>query len=283
MNFFKIRTLSTTTATIVVAALCVASTSIVLAATLAQEFNTTQRLPLGGIVSLNKEASEVELASSDNMDNLYGVIVANGDVSFDSRADQNISTVPVANSGVIDTLVSNNTGAVKAGDPITVDDVAGVGQKANSSGRIIGIAQSDLNEQDNSAKQVSIVQNGGQKYITVNTVQVKIGVAQYTVPSANDGSNGTDTNRNKVLQVADSLAGKQVKPYSVVIAALLLLIGIFVSVFLITSSGYASMISIGRNPLSEKKIIRSLLRMLVISVAIFATTVGLAYMVLRLI
>ncbi len=259
------------------------SVATVAAATLSQDFNTQQQYAQGTIVSLDKQASEVIQASIDNSANLYGVVVRDGDLSFDQGTDTNSGTVPVANAGVVDTLVSNNNGSISPGDPITVDDVAGVGQKATRSGKIIGIAQSPLNEQDTKVKTVSITQNGSQKNIIIGTVQVKIEVTDYVLPSNGDDLSSATENRNKVMQVADSLAGKQVKPISIVVAGLILLITIFVSIFLVTSSGYASMISIGRNPLSEKKIIQSLVRLLLIAVGIFVAGLLLSYAILRLV
>lgn len=249
----------------------------VAAATLTQDYSTKQKIPRGSIVSLGSQTGEVVLASSDNITNLYGVAVKGGDLSFNQASNTGSETVPVASGGVVDVLVSDNNGEIKAGDPITVDNVAGIGQKATDSGKIVGIAQSPLNVLDNNAKQVSIGDNGSNKNITISTIQIKVGVTEYAPPTNNSG------NRNKILQIADGIVGKEVKPYGVIISGLILLVCIFVSVFLVTSSGYASMISIGRNPLSERKIIISLLRMLAIAVAIFTIGLLLSYAILQFI
>lgn len=247
------------------------------AATLTQDYSTTQKIPRGSIVSLGNQTGEVVLASSDNITNLYGVAVKGGDLSFNQASNTNSETVPVASGGVVDVLVSDNNGEIKAGDPITVDNVAGIGQKATSSGKIVGIAQGSLNVRDSNAKQVSIGDNGSNKNISISTIQIKVGVTEYAPPTNNSG------NRNKILQIADGIVGKEVKPYGVIISGLILLVCIFVSVFLVTSSGYASMISIGRNPLSERKIILSLLRMLGIAVTIFMVGLLLSYGILQFI
>lgn len=260
---------------LIFAILIATSVASVAAATVTQGFNTQDTIPQGAIVSLDKQASEVILASSANVSTLYGVVVREGDVSFSQGTNTNSSIVPVASGGVVETLVSNNNGPVNVGDPITVNDVAGIGEKATNSGKIIGIAQSALSEQDSSSRTVSIGQNGSQKNINIATIPVKIEVSDYASPHGSG-------NRNKILQVADSLVGKEVKPFGLVVSGLILLVCIFVSVFLITSSGYASMISIGRNPLSERKIIKSLLRMLGIALSIFVVGLLLSYAILHL-
>lgn len=245
------------------------------AATLTQDYNTKQKVPHGSIVSLSKQAGEVVLASSDNIANLYGVAVKGGDISFNQTSNASSEIISVASGGVVTVLASDNNGEIKSGDPITVDNVAGIGQKATKSGKIVGIAQSALNVRDSAAKQVSIDQNNSNKNITINTIQIKVGVTEYAPPTNNSG------NRNKILQIVDGIVGKEVKPYGVIVAGLILLVCIFVSVFLVTSSGYASMISIGRNPLSEKKIILSLLRMLGIAIVIFMVGLLLSYGILQ--
>lgn len=249
-----------------------------LAASLTQDFSTKQQLVNGAIVSLTGDAKTVEQASSDNLNNMYGVVVSKGDLSFQSIGQTGM--VSVANSGIVDTVVSNNAGDIKSGDPITVEDVAGVGEKATRSGKIIGIAQANFDGGTQGAKQFPLNQSGASKTISVGTIPVKLQVSEYVEPNAAKAN--SKTNRNVVLQLADALAGKQVKPYSLIIAALMVLIGIFISTFLITSSSYASMISIGRNPLSERKIIRSLIRMIFIAVIVFVTGLLLAYSVLKL-
>lgn len=256
---------------VVLAALAFAT---VIAATVTQDFRAQEALAKGTVVSLDKEASEVTPASSENIANLYGVVVSSGELSFGPQGGQGVS-VSVATSGVVDMLVSTNGGPVNEGDTITVDDLAGIGQKATKAGKVIGVAQRSVDEQ--TAREVSFTQDGQQKTTKVSLIPVKIEIAEY---GRADGA--AASNRNKLQQAADNLVGKQVKTYALLIAGLVLLVTVFVSTFLVTSSGYASMISIGRNPLSEKKILRSLVRLLTISVIIFIAGIALAYGVLRI-
>lgn len=242
------------------------------AATVTQTYNTERTLAKGTIVSLDKDASLVVEANRENLTNLYGVVVEKGDLSFGQASSE--KTAVVANGGVVETLVSTSNGAVVAGDPITVDAITGVGEKATKSGRIIGVAQSAIN--DNSANTQSFTLSGDGSRVSVGLIPVKIEVRNYDITSGQVFA-ASGKSRNKLLQVADSLAGKQVKPYALIISGLLLLFGIFMATFMIMSSGYASLIAIGRNPLAEKKIIKSLLRMLLSAVLIFVFSLMLAY------
>lgn len=250
------------------------------AATVSQTFQAKGELTSGQIVSLDKTANTVVKANSDNIANLYGVAVSNSAVEF---TPNNTTGVAVANTGVIDTLVSTVNGSIKSGDPVTVSTVEGIGEKALGIGKIIGVAQGNLDDGTRGAKDFELQENGTSRTIKVGTIPVKIEVSNYNPAVGLTNSGAVDvSDRNKALQVADSIAGKPVKALSLIVASLVLLLAIFVSTFLITSSGYASMISLGRNPLSEKHIMRSLFKLIMISVGIFSVGVILAYGILKL-
>lgn len=251
------------------------STSV-FAATLATNFKTKGEIVKGNVVSLDKDAGSVVRANRDNIINLYGVVVDSSDVSF-SQASGGVS---VASTGVINTLVSDINGPIKSGDAITVDAVEGVGEKALGTGKIVGIAQGSFDGEGGTSYTIS--QNGQNKVIKIGTVPVKVEVSNYGGKQGSASAVDASANRNKVLQTADGLAGKPVKVYALVIAALFVLVGGFISTFLITSSGYASMISVGRNPLSERKILRALIRLLAIAVGIFVSGLVLAYITIKI-
>jgi hypothetical protein len=250
------------------------------AVTLTQNFRASEQLAKGTIISLDKQASAVTRSNGKNITNMYGVVVESGDISFFTQAEhQNDATV--SNSGVVLTLVSNATGDIEVGDPITVNGIAGIGQKATVSGRILGVAQSAFSDKSPNAKQFEVDQNGSKKNIKVGLIPVRISVSDYTTStSALDLKD--EQNRNKIEQIADSLAGKIVKPIALIISGLILISGVFISTFLITSSSYASMVSIGRNPLSEKKIIRSLIGLIALSIGIFCASLLLSYLTLKI-
>ncbi len=243
------------------------------AATVTQAYKTHKKLAKGTIVSLDKGASLVVEANRQNLSNLYGVVVEKGDLSFGQTNEASNTTV-VANAGVVETLVSTSNGSIDSGDPITVDAITGVGEKATKSGRIIGVAQDKLDSESSNSQVFTL--GADNSPVKVGLIPVKIEVRNYDITSGQVFA-ASGKSRNKLLQVADSVAGKQVKPYALIISGLVLLFGIFLATFMIMSSGYASLIAIGRNPLAEKKIVRSLIRMLLAAVIIFVLSLALAY------
>ena len=263
---------------LVLAALAVAAQTTVLSATgLTRSFQARDNLAEGTIVSLEEEGLVVTPANKDNLANLYGVVVPSDDlVVTDPNDDEN--SVLVSRGGVVDTLVSDLEGEIKSGDPVTVSTVAGIGEKAVSSGLIIGIAQADFAGGSENGRQFSVDSSEGKREISVGTIPVKVDIQNYSAAAGSQGVEGGG--RNKLLKLADSVAGQTVKPYGAIIAGIILLFGIFISAFLVTSSGYASLISLGRNPLAEKKIMKSLAGVLLVVAGIFFASVGLAYLVL---
>lgn len=249
------------------------------AATLSRDFFSEEKLAKGTIVSLDQQASKVLKSNFKNLHNMFGVVVEEGDISFKRQADEQI--VAVANEGVMDTLVSTANGEIKSGDPITVRSVEGVGEKATQNGRIVGIAQDNFSAQSSNGKNFTIDQEGSKKDIVVGLLPVKLGVTDYTLSNPALGT-ASEQERNWIERIADSFAGKEVKPIALIAAGLVLVSGVFIATFLITSSSFASVISIGRNPFARKNIITSLIGLIALSVGIFASSIALAYLILRL-
>lgn len=241
-----------------------------LAALVSQDFTTSDSLPIGTIVSIGASSSEVVRASSSNLDNLYGIVTRAGDISIDS-GKEGIKTVSVANSDVVNTLVSVANGPISRGDIISVSDIAGVGEKLTLAGPGVGVAQEDFNDNSSSAQSIE----AGGKTLKAGLIQMKLGITNYQYDEVNNQK------RNPFERIADSIAGKRVSLITLLVAASLLLGGVIIASFLIASSGYASMTALGRNPLSEKKIVRLLLRMVSIALAVFGITVIMAFGALK--
>lgn len=239
-----------------------------LAATLTQEFKTNKSFANGTIVSLDAGSNSISPTTRDNVNNIFGVVVKEGDISF---SDSQSSDTSVAHSGVVDTLVSNANGDINNGDIITVFGVEGVGEKADSNGRVLGVAQADFNNDSANSQSVS----AGNEVIKVGLIPVKISVSNFS-----DIAGGGD--RNRIEKIADEVAGKKAETYAIIASGLILLAGAFAATFLLTSSSFGSMISIGRNPFAQKKIVTSLLGLVALSIAIFGVSLLLSYLILKI-
>lgn len=220
------------------------------AALITQGFKTDEsNLSTGALVSLKEgSADTVELSNTARAERLVGAVSEDAFLELSDDA----SSVQVVTNGAASVLVSDLNGEVKAGDRIAASPLAGIGMKATRSGVVIGTAQGDFGSGASTVERTVTDQSGSTETVRIGLVPVQINVAAYIV---NDSQGAVPS----VLQdFANSVAGKPVSPTRVLVAFFLILL-LFVSVtVLLYSAVRSSIISIGRNPLSESALRRSL-------------------------
>lgn len=245
------------------------------ASSTAQGFRTEHGgdIVAGTLVSVQRDNPNlVEPSSLENADLLFGVVTEAAAIEV---YDED-STIQVARSGITLALVSDINGNIQTGDPITASPIEGVGMLAAGSIIVVGVAQSGLDAVETTNHQV-VDRDGSEKTVRVGLVPVQLDRMFY---SRQEGASSFIP--SFVQDVANSVAGKQVSPTRVIVAALLLIL-LFVSVLvLLYSATKSSIISIGRNPLSEKAVHRSLFEVGLTVVGILAFAVILIYLILTI-
>jgi len=219
---------------------------------IAQNFQTNSKLDLtaGSIVSLQEDSpNDVELSNTERVSQIVGIVADKPLVEF---SDGN-STVSVVTSGVTEALVSDINGTIKTGDKITASPINGIGMKATEPMLIVGTAQGELGDTDTAERTIND-RDGKPRTVHIGRIPVQVNVTFYTATS------GAQNYIPAFLQdTANALAGKDVSPVRV-LASLLLAVLALVSVsILLYSSVRSSLISIGRNPLSQTAIHKGLL------------------------
>lgn len=242
------------------------------AASIAQAFLAGEDdIVSGAIVSLSQEeaTSSVELSTRANNEHVIGV--ASSQTVGPAAGD----TVQVVTDGSAVTLVSNINGDVRAGDKITASPIAGVGMKATQSGVAVGTAQESLG--GNGAERVITDKDGKRRAVRIGSIALQIAPAYYEITP------GTSSFVPSVFQdFADNLAGHRVSPVRVMTAGSLVLLLFVVVTVLLYSAVRSSLISIGRNPLSEHALRKSLLQVGLIILGILAFAVASIYLILTL-
>lgn len=244
------------------------------ASSIAQGFQAaSDDIVSGSLVSAQGDnPNTVELSNLENADLLVGIV---GEDSLIELSDGG-STAQVVVSGVTSALVSDINGEVRAGDRIAASPIAGVGMRAVENVIIVGIAQEDLGSVDTSARTITDSQ-GNPHTVSVGLLPVQVGTVFYA--GEQDGSSFVP---GFLQDLANTVAGRQVSPVRVLIAALVLVL-LFVSVIvLLYSATKSSIISIGRNPLSEKAVHKSLFEIGLTVVGIMAFAVILIYLILTI-
>lgn len=238
---------------------------------IAQSYSTEQKLSLGAIVSLKKDSSDqIKLATVSSVDSLLGIVIDASNVSI-SLQNGSGSQAQVATNGTVPTLVSDINGPVERGDHITASPVAGVGMKATSNTRIVGIAQGDFK---NGVKQKYKDKDEQEHEATFGEVPVLVNVAYYfkqpdktIIPSA-------------LQNVANTMAGKQVSTLPILLSIGVFIVMLIIVVSIIYGMIHSSIISVGRNPMSQAAVYRNLIQMSTLVLAILSVGLLAIYMIL---
>lgn len=238
---------------------------------ISESYTTKDQLSIGSLVSVQDDQTDIVMASdSKNVDNLLGVVITSGSslLTFSSGKE---GQVQVATSGTLPVLVSDINGPIVRGDHITASPFKGVGMKATSNVRVIGIAQGAMT---NTKEETYKSSDGTQKKVKVGEAPVLVNVAYYfkepektLVPAA-------------LQNVANSLAGKEVGTVPILISGAIFLIMLIIVASLIYSMIRSSIISVGRNPLSQSAIYRDLVQLSGLVLGILGVGLVAIYLVL---
>jgi len=203
-------------------------------------------------------------------DKLLGVVGAKPLIELSGGA----SGVQVVTSGLTLALVSDINGKVVNGDRVTASPIEGVGMKATSSSVIVGIAQGDL-AHVSTEKRTITTKDGKKQTVNIGLLPVQVGVAYYTV------DDGKASYVPPFLQeLANNVSGRNVSPVRVLVAALILLLLFICITVLLYSAVRSSIISIGRNPLSESAVRKSLVEVGLTVAAVLVFAILIIYLVL---
>jgi hypothetical protein len=242
---------------------------------LTQGFQGNASLPTGALVSLTNNNSEsIELSTTSLAEQLVGVV---NERAFLELSDTD-STIQVVLDGTTATLVSDLNGTISKGDRITVSPVAGVGMKATESAIIVGIAQADLSSVDTTTRSITD-RDGRTRSIHVGLVPVQINVAAYVSPTNDQKEGGISA---ALQNIASTIAGRPISPVRAILAAIITLLLMTIIVVVLYAAVRSSIISIGRNPLSESSLRKSLVRVGLIVLGLAIIGFAIVYAILRI-
>lgn len=239
--------------------------------TMSQGYSTKESIPMGSIVSLEDNSNDHVIASTHKTsDGIIGVVIGNNN-SVIALSNGQENQVQVATSGVVSVLVSNINGTIKKGDQITSSPIKGVGMKANSNVKVVGVAQTNpINNKKETYKDTS----GNDKTVKLSEISVLVNVTYYfkepektVIP-------------NSIQYLANAIAGKAVEPLPIIISGAIFIITIIVVVSIIYSMIKNSIVSIGRNPMSQSAVYRDLVQLSLLVVGILAVALISIYVIL---
>ena len=241
-------------------------------ASMSQGYTATDALPLGSIVSLENNTSDRVIASAtSNVDSILGVVINDGSTPLSLSNGQN-DQVQVITSGIAPVLVSDINGKIAQGDQITASPIKGVGMKATANTKVVGIAQGT--PRNSSENQSYTDSEGNKRTLVLGEVSVLVNAAYFfkqpektIIPSS-------------VQSMANALAGKTVNTVPILISAAIFIVTLIVVVSIIYSMIRSSIISVGRNPMSQSAIYRDVIQLSALVLGILAVSLVSIYIIL---
>lgn len=261
-----------TVLSLLVAAVCLCAVQSVAAVTpISQSYIAQNDIPVGSIVSLrDNTADEIVPSTVENAGNIFGVTINSGS-SLLAISSSKGRQIQVATSGTISVLVSDYNGPINQGDSITASPIAGVGMKASTNVRIIGLAQVDLRK---GQKQKVKLKDGTEKEVLLAQIPLLVNVSYFFKEP--DKSIIPES----IQRVANGIAGKKVDSLPIIVSAGIFIIMLIVVMAIIYTMIRSSIISIGRNPLSQAVVYRNLMQMSVLVLVILTVGIAAIYFIL---
>ncbi len=246
-----------------------------------QSYATNGPLQTGMIVGLVKgNANQVQALAMNDVTTMQGVVVAPNNAAISlSNGSTNSNQVYVATSGHYDVIVSNENGSISTGDYISVSSLAGIGMKAeDTEATVLGKATAAFSGNSNIISSATIKKiGGGTTTVTIGIIPVEVGIGSN--PQQGHGIGELPG----FLQVASStIADKPVSAARVYVSLVILLLSMVISGSLFYSGVRNSLVSIGRNPLAKRYIVRGLTQVILVGVIIFIIGLFAVYLLLRL-
>lgn len=238
---------------------------------IAQSFQADRELAPGTLVSMQSGSPRaVEASNANRVSQLTGIVAENPLIEFSDGEP----AVRVVTSGVTHALVSDINGTVSAGDKITASPIDGVGMKVSEPMVIVGTAQADLDSVQ-TAEQTLDDREGKTHTVRIGLVPVHVNVTFYAATAVQQ-----DFVPPFLQDIANAIAGKPVSPVRVIASLLVMILAIISVSVLLYSSVRSSIISIGRNPLSEGAIHRSLIEVGITIIGVLLLTFITIYLIL---
>ncbi len=241
-----------------------------------QGYKSDETLPNGTLVKQkDNDATKVEALSQERLRDLKGIVVSENDspVVIVGK-DQNVF---VANDGTHMVRVSNENGAIKQGDYLSISSIKGVAMKANDEQPIVlGRAASGFDGEKNVLSTVN--RKSDNKPIKLGQVDA------YIVIGANPflKKPPPQTVPKLLKNVSNEVAGRPVSNARIWLASIIFLATTIVTGIMIYGGAKSSLQAMGRNPLSKASILRGLLQVVILGLIVFICGIFGVYLLLKL-
>lgn len=247
-----------------------------------QSYGTNDEgLRKGMLVRLDpKDSSKVVILKQEESAKMFGVVVNSNEAALSLTGDQTERQVYVAMFGKYNVLVSDQNGAIRAGDPVSISSLNGIGMNADSDEElIIGRALGNFDGKSN-VESTATTQNGDGTTTKVSLGRIPVDISIENNPLRSQGFPSALT--QFLSNIGYSVTKKNVSVARLYLALVILLITSIVSSVLLFSAVRNALISIGRNPLAKREIVRGMIQVVITSLIIFIIGIFGVYLLLKL-
>jgi len=251
----------------------------IMAQSVVQSYGSSTNLEVGLIVELQpNSSSNVKVLTQANATRMFGVVVNPNNAAVSISSSNSAYPTYVATTGNYQVLVNNENGSIRVGDYITISSINGVGMKAEASDQIIiGKALSNFSgTSDSLGSTILKNSNGRTSTVQLGLVDVSIAIAHNPLQQ----STRPDL-PSFLLSAGKTVANKPVSEGRIYISLVILGISAIISGSMLYAGIRSSIIAIGRNPLSKRSIIRSLIQVTLTSLIVFILGLFAVYLLLR--
>lgn len=255
--------------------------SVDISSDVASTYSADPTVQQGMVVQLkNKTPDYVIPVSAASQAKILGVVVPNANVPIVlTPANVTQQQVLVATTGRFDVLVSNQNGPIKIGDYLSISAIAGVAMKASiNDEQVIGRATTDFTGSGNVISSIQLKdQLGKDTSVSISRVVVDIGVVHNPL-----NQKTVDFVPAFLVGLAQAVANKSVSVARIYLSSVVIFVTTIVTAVMLYSGIRSGMVAVGRNPLSKKSIIVSLIQTVVAGLIIFIVGILAVYLLLKL-
>lgn len=252
-------------------------TGVLSAQTVTRGYASGQVLQRGMVVGLTKaDASKIEPIDVTRANDILGVVVAANDspITLSGPNDR----VFVATTGRYDVLVSDQQGAIKTADYITVSSLGGIAMKANDQqSTVVGRAGAAFDGKTNVLSSTTLTDGSGKaRTVRITRIAVEVSIGKNPLAKADSGTPAI------LSKAGRAITGKTVSAVRLYLGTIIFIVGTVIAGAILYAGIHSSIISIGRNPLSRKSIFRSMIGVAFTSLIVFVISVIGVYLLLKL-
>lgn len=246
-----------------------------------QSYNADKSVQTGMIVQLKtKDSTTVVALDAKTPKAMLGIVIpSNSSPIVLSPTTPKDQQVLVATGGRQTVVVSNQNGPIKIGDYISISAIDGIGMKAGEQQeQVTGKAAGNFSGTSNVIGTVKVKDSlGKESAISLGRIPVDVNITHNPLFQKT-----VDYVPGFLAAIAVTVANKPVSVARIYLCTVILFITAILAGNMLYSGVRGGMIAVGRNPLSKKSIIKSLIQTVAAGLIVFVVGVFAVYLILKL-